>query len=375
MIERILKDHRHIIVGGSGGVGKTSVSAALGIAAARSGYRTLVLTIDPARRLAGALGLKEFPEEAMEISELLREKGEELSGTLSVMMLKVEDAFRPLIEKVIGDPALKNRIYTNLLYREITRSLSATPEYAALRRFAEVSLDYRYERLILDTPPTTHALYFLNSPERLRRFFQSGWVRILASLGGSAGFRLVRRSSNLLLSVMERLTGSQLLRTMGDFLALTQELFSPLEDEVARSEAILTDPQTVFLVVTAPLPDELEETKRFLHSLESLRIHVGGVIVNQLLPPLRTSLLCSKDIQPRPNSKEKARSFELRFLRWLQLLKERTEKEAPLCYEFLRSGKVELILVKKQPEDIHTLTGLLELEKALLNPFKLEDSV
>jgi anion-transporting ArsA/GET3 family ATPase len=355
VIADLIRNHRQIIVGGSGGVGKTSISAALGIASALLGYRTLVMTIDPARRLAGALGIKAFPRERVEITENLRKEGVELGGSLSVMMLEVEDAFRPLIERVVADPSIRERIFAHPLYREITRSLSGTPEYAALRRFAEFSRLEEYERLILDTPPTTHALHFLTAPDRLRRFFQSGWVRLFMRVSEGAGFRLLRRGGDLLLGVMERLTGSHLVRAIGDFFALTQDLFRPIEEEVEAGERILRDPATTFVVVTAPLPDELEETRQFLRSLRGLGIQAGCVIVNQLLPPFRA-----------PLQRPRGEGWVMEFADWLTKLKERTEKERTLAQEILKGEGLGLLFLPKQGGEIHTSSGLKRVVEVLM---------
>jgi anion-transporting ArsA/GET3 family ATPase len=366
MIADLIRNHRHIIIGGSGGVGKTSISAALGIASCQLGFNTLVLTIDPARRLAGALGIKEFPEEMVEITENLRDHGLELAGSLSVMMLKVEDAFRPLIERVIGDSSLRERVFSNPLYQEITRSLSGTPEYAALRRFAELSQRREYDRLILDTPPSTHALHFLTAPDRLHRFFQSGWVRLFIKISDRTGFRLLRRGGDLLISVMERLTGSHVVRTIGDFFTLTQDLFHPVEEEIKAGERVLRDPSTTFVVVTAPLPDELGETRQFLRSLRDLKIQAGGVIVNQLLPPFRASILSPET--SAFESPDDTGNFIQELAVWLSQLKERTERERKISQETLGGEGLELFFIPKQKGDIHTLKGLKALADILLSP-------
>ncbi|MDT8408073.1 MAG: ArsA-related P-loop ATPase [Wenzhouxiangellaceae bacterium] len=285
MIDSLIRDHRILIVGGSGGVGKTSISAALAIRLAIAGHRTLVLTIDPARRLAAALGLEEMGPEAVDVTPRLVAAGLQPAGELHAMMLDVENTMNRLVERYAPDAASRRRIQENRLYRNISTRLSGSQEYAAMQRLYEIASERRFDRIILDTPPSTQALDFLTAPKRLVEFFDSRLIQVFVGVGSRAGRGLFRISDGLI-RALERLTGSGVIRDISEFFTIADSIMQPFHDQSRRAEAMLRRADTRFVVVTGPRSSQLEDARQFRARLESMRIGVRAMVVNRWLPPL-----------------------------------------------------------------------------------------
>ncbi|MGY6555287.1 MAG: ArsA family ATPase [Wenzhouxiangella sp.] len=284
MIETLIQDHRILIVGGSGGVGKTSVSAALGLASAQAGYRTLVLTIDPARRLAAALGLDGIDIEATDVTPRLSGQNLAAGGELHAMMLDVKNTLDQAVERYAPDPKRRREILDNRLYQNISTRLSGSQEFAAMQRLQEIAAAGEYERIILDTPPTTQALDFLTAPERLQAFFDSSLMRVFMQFGGTAG-RGFFRVSDVFFKTLERLTGAGVIRDIGDFFRVAESILEPFSQQARKAQALLREAQTAFAVVTGPYPHQLEAADRFRVKLGEMNIQVGALIVNRWLQP------------------------------------------------------------------------------------------
>ena len=185
----LIDSHKVALAVGCGGVGKTTVSAAMALSAARAGKRVLCLTIDPARRLANALGLDELTGEAHEVSaERLASVGVSGSGSLTVMMLDTKQTFDELVTRHASSPAARDRILNNRLYQYVSTSLAGTQEYMAMEKLVAVNSDPSFDLIVLDTPPTSNALDFLDAPERLVEAIDSAAMRWFHS-----GVRTVRK--------------------------------------------------------------------------------------------------------------------------------------------------------------------------------------
>jgi len=285
--ERI--EERDILVcAGSGGVGKTTTSAVFGLEAALRGQRALVMTIDPARRLANSLGIESLGDEPQEIPlEQFEEVGLEAGGELWAMMLDMKDAFDRLIQKRAPDDETREAILDNRVYEYFSTSLSGTQEYAAAERLYELRESADYDLLILDTPPTTHALDFLEAPERMAKAVESKafqWLYERDLFKGESGFGLFSVGSSYVLKTLSRFTGRELLEEMSTFL----EHFSPmLEGFQKRSEEVrdvLTGERCAFVVVTSPDPHTKDEAVHFYEQLGDERVAVEGFVVNRVHP-------------------------------------------------------------------------------------------
>jgi len=221
-------DCRVLVTVGTGGVGKTTVAAALGLAGARAGKSVLVMTIDPARRLADALGTGALDHVPREVPrERLSEAGVAGEGKLAAMMLDTKRTFDELVERFAADPASRERIFANPIYRNLTDALGGSREYSAMEKLRQVHAEGGYDLIVLDTPPASHALDFLDAPRRLAGFLESQLLTTLlhpAAVVGRASLRLFRSGSELVLRGLERITGLEFLTAISEFLLAFEEM-------------------------------------------------------------------------------------------------------------------------------------------------------
>ena len=279
-------DRRVLVTVGTGGVGKTTVAAALGLEAARAGKRALVLTIDPAKRLADALGLAELDHEPREVpSGLINPSGAAGTGSLFAMMLDTKRTFDELVTRFAPDAEARERIYANPIYRNLTDALSGSREYSAMEKLHQLAGDESYDLIVLDTPPATHALDFLDAPRRLTGFLDGQFLKLLihpAAVMGRAGFRIFRAGSELAMKALERLTGLEFLTTVSEFLLAFEAMLSGFMDRAHEVEQMLRDPSCGFVLVAGPDSEQVRRARSFWTRLEAERIHLAGLIVNRV---------------------------------------------------------------------------------------------
>ncbi len=282
-----LLDARRIIVCvGTGGVGKTTVSSAIAIAAARRGRRTLVLTIDPARRLADALGLEALGSSPERLSpERERAYGIEGEGALYAMMLDMKGTFDELVERLCPDLETRHRILDNPLYQHISDALAGSVEYAAMEKVHELSESDRFDLIIVDTPPAQHALDFLDAPERLVTLLDSSLVRLLvqpAFSAGRAGFRLFSGAAERTLGLVSRLSGVSFLKEISELLLAIDSLSEGFKARARAVRELLRSGSTAFLLVASPSPATAAQAFELIASLTSSGIDLAGVLVNRV---------------------------------------------------------------------------------------------
>lgn len=279
-------DRRILVTVGTGGVGKTTVAAALGLAAAQRGARALVLTIDPAQRLADALGVGALDHNPREIPrEVLEAAGVQGSGSVAAMMLDTKRTFDQLVERYAPDPEVVERVLENPIYQNLTDALSGSREYSAMEELYRVHSEGKYDVIVLDTPPAGHALDFLDAPRRLTGFLDSQLLRLLfrpALAMGRTGFRLFRFGSNAVLQIMERITGMEFLRMVSEFLLVFESLWEGIASRAREIEAVLRDPSTGFILVVGPDPVQVRRAEQFWARLSDEGIHLAGVVVNRV---------------------------------------------------------------------------------------------
>jgi len=360
-IARAINDRRILIVGGSGGVGKTSVSAALGLASARAGHRTLVLTIDPARRLAAALGIDGIGPEAEDVTPRLRDGGYPVSGELHAMMLDVRRTLDRAVERHAPTPERRDRILNNRLYQNIAGRLSGSQEYAAMQQLEEIARRGDYDRIILDTPPTTQAMDFLTAPERLQAFFDSNLIRIFLSFGGRAG-RGFFRMTDVLFRALERLTGAQVIRDIAEFFEVAESILEPFNRQAARARDLLRDRSTAFVIVTGPDPQQLDDAARFWKALGPMGIAVANIVVNRWLPPLRQK--SAKPPDPEPAAGD---GLGARISHWHAALERLARQQTRAIESLEASGAPGLVRLPELPGTVHSLEGLSQMSKRLLS--------
>lgn len=269
-----------LVVVGAGGVGKTTLAAALGLESARGGDRTLVMTFDPSHRLKDALGVG---DEARE--EAVRVKG--TGGRLDVALLDARRTFDRLIRRYAPDEAAADRIFGNRFYRDLAGSLAGILEYMAVERLFEASEAREYDRIILDTPPTRQALDFLEAPDRIVSFLESGAVKLALNPwweAGGLGRMPLRIAAKGAEEVADRIMGKRLLRDMVEFFRAFQPLYDGFQERAEEVRRLLRAKGTVFALVAGPGPDRIPDALFFARKLKEAGHRLGPVVVNGVAP-------------------------------------------------------------------------------------------
>lgn len=284
----LLDERRVVLCVGSGGVGKTTTTAALGLAAARRGKRVLCLTIDPARRLAQSLGLEWSANEAREVDpDLLAAVGVPAPGSLTVMRVDTKLTFDGLVKELAPDAERRDRILNNVLYRYISTSLAGTQEYMAMEKLHALRDDPRWDLVLLDTPPTAHALDFLDAPERLVGAIDSPAIRWFVQAfegSGRLSFNLLAKSTATLLRGLGKLTGGGFLEQVAAFISEMNALFGGWKKRADAVSAALRGPDVAYVLVTTPDPLAIREVRYFAERLLSERMRVDAFVVNRKNP-------------------------------------------------------------------------------------------
>lgn len=279
-------EQKILVCVGTGGVGKTTVSAALALEAARRGKRALVLTIDPAQRLADALGAGPLGAEPRPIPvERMREAGIEPSGSLHAMMLDTKRTFDQIVERYAPDERTLREIFANPIYQHLTDALAGTREYSAMEQLYQIHRSDEYDLIVVDTPPARHALDFLDAPRRLTRFLDTQLLRLLfrpAVAMGRTGFRLFRLGSATVLRTIERVTGLEFLRITSEFLLAFEGMLDGFLERASETERLLRSDVCGFLLVAGPDPLQAQQAASFSERLESDGIHLLGLIANRV---------------------------------------------------------------------------------------------
>jgi anion-transporting ArsA/GET3 family ATPase len=288
----LVLNRRVLITVGAGGVGKTTSAAALAVAAAREGRRVLCLTIDPARRLAESLGIAQMKTEAHEVDRRLFEAaGVPLKGTLTAMMLDTKRTFDDLVIKYSSTKEKADKLLNNKLYQYVSTSLAGTQEYMAMEKLVAVKSDPRYDLVILDTPPTTNALDFLDAPERLMNALDSAamtWFVEAFEKSGKLSFNLLAKSASIVLRGMGKITGGGFLEAMAEFITELNELFGGFKQRATLVQESLRARDVTFVLVTSPAPMSIQEVLYFSERLVSHGMPRGAFLVNRFrLPPPR----------------------------------------------------------------------------------------
>jgi anion-transporting ArsA/GET3 family ATPase len=285
-VSRLLETRRVLLIAGCGGVGKTTTCAALGLAAARRGKRVLCLTIDPAKRLAESLGLERVSTEAQSVApEVFRAAGIDVPGSLTVMMLDTKSTFDALVTSLAKDSERRERIMGNVLYKYISTKLAGTQEYMAMEKLYAVKDDPAYDLILLDTPPTSHALDFLDAPERLVDAIDSPAVRWFMDAfeqSGRLSLNLLQRTASTVLRGIGRITGGGFLEQVASFMSEINELFGGWKQRAELVSAALHGPEVGYLLVTTPEPMSLREVRFFAERLERQGIRPSAFVVNRV---------------------------------------------------------------------------------------------
>jgi anion-transporting ArsA/GET3 family ATPase len=287
-LEAMVASHRVLVCVGTGGVGKTTTAAALALHGAMNGRRAMVLTIDPARRLAQSLGLTTLRSEGERIApELLSSAGLQLRGTLSAGMLDQKSAWDEFISRHAPSNETREAILKNEFYQHLSRSFAGSTEYMAIEELYRINESAQYDLIVLDTPPTGHALDFLEAPKRLEDFLDRsivGWlVRPYVTVGWSA-WKTASRTARFLLRRIEDATGVAALRQISEFVVAMERLFDGITERGRRVRELLAGEQTAFVLVAGPEEQMLGESEMLTSKMSELGMPLKGVVMNRTHP-------------------------------------------------------------------------------------------
>jgi anion-transporting ArsA/GET3 family ATPase len=273
-VDRLLARKDVCICAGSGGVGKTTTSAAIALGMAARGKKVAVLTIDPARRLASSLGLPELGNEERLVDV-------DVDGELWAMMLDAKRTWDELVEWHAPDEQTRDSVLGNPIYQQLSNAVAGSQEYMAMEKLHELHQEGRYDLLVLDTPPTRSALDFLDAPRRLSAFVDSSALKLFTA-PGRLGLRVLGRGTGVAFSVMKRVTGIDLLQDLSEFFRSFGDMAEGFRERAERVEALLADSRTAFLLVTSPRRAAIEEAVYFHHRLLESGLPFTGAVVNRM---------------------------------------------------------------------------------------------
>ncbi len=384
-IDRIIDDRRTriIVCCGSGGVGKTTTAAAIGLRAAERGRQVCVLTVDPARRLAQSMGLTSLDN----TPRLVDGVDDEAGGSLHAMMLDMKRTFDEIVE-AHADPARAAQILANPFYQSLSSSFAGTQEYMAMEKLGQLRRSGEWDLIVVDTPPSRSALDFLDAPERLGRFLDGRLIKVLiAPAKATRPFgRVLNAGLSVMTGALTRLLGGQVLRDAQTFISAFDTMFGGFRERAEATYRLLQAPGTSFLVIATPEQDALREASYFVERLDEERMPLAGLILNRVHLPLGSgtlgsraavsrlsaarSLAAAETLEAVPNEGVAAAasaSYSVTAAA-LRLHAERMnlgERERRVAGSFMSAHPaVPVVEVPALPEDVHDLAGLRHVGEA-----------
>jgi anion-transporting ArsA/GET3 family ATPase len=394
-VDRLIDDRRTriIVCCGSGGVGKTTVAAAVGVRAAERGRHVVVLTVDPARRLAQSMGLSSLDNTPRLVSGVAAasrshgtdgtgENGANGGGSLHAMMLDMKRTFDEIVE-AHADPDRAAQILANPFYQSLSSGFSGTQEYMAMEKLGQLRRADDWDLIVVDTPPSRSALDFLDAPQRLGRFLDGRLLRLLtapAKLGGRAYLRVLNIGFGMVTGALTKILGAQVLKDAQTFVTALDTMFGGFRERAEYTYQLLRAPGTSFLVIAAPEPDALREASYFVERLAVEGMPLAGLILNRVhrSPAARLSaarsLAAAESLQPADGQNGDARSDEPRadaqpgqapYALAITALRLHAERMQLVAAERRLAGRftaahplVPVAEVLAQAEDVHDLAGL-----------------
>jgi anion-transporting ArsA/GET3 family ATPase len=360
----VIADKRIVICGGSGGVGKTTTSAAIAMGAAARGRKVAVVTIDPARRLANSLGLEELGNEPTLVDPALFEVGGvAMEGELWAMMLDPKRTFDDLIDRLAPTPQARDEVLANRIYQELSNAVAGSQEFTAMAKLYELDRAHDFDLIVLDTPPSRNALDFLDAPDRLTQFFEGRALQVFLRPSGLAA-RVMGRGTGMVFGVLKRVTGIDLLEDLAVFFRSLSGMIDGFKERATAVNALLADPDTVFLLVTSPEREPIDEAIFFWRKLRAARMPFGGVVVNRVHHDLLgdaevedVSAELADELGPKLAGRV-ADNF-----RDYHVLARRDAHNIERLADQLRDDR--LLLIPHLDQDVHDIEGLARLDRYL----------
>jgi anion-transporting ArsA/GET3 family ATPase len=372
-VDQILKDPelKVIVTCGSGGVGKTTTAAALALRAAESGRHVVVLTIDPARRLAQSLGLVELDNTPRLVSGIEQTAG----GELLAMMLDMKRTFDEVVS-AHTTPDKAQQVFDNPFYQSLSASFAGTQEYMAMEKLSQLRQRLvetgEWDLIVVDTPPSRSALDFLDAPQRLGRFLDGRMIRLLtapARAGGKAYLKVVSASFNVFARVLTRILGNDLLGNVSSFVASLETMFGGFRERAEQTYDLLKAPDTAFVVVASPEPDSMREASFFVERLQRDGMPLAGVVLNRVrtaAPGLSAGQAEAALERLGDQEALPARSLAVAALSVHAMVADAARHDRSMAARFgAAHPDVPQRAVPAMPTDVHDLDGLRVIGRAL----------
>jgi anion-transporting ArsA/GET3 family ATPase len=371
-VDRLIDDRRNriLVCCGSGGVGKTTTAAAIGLRAAERGRHVVVLTVDPARRLAQSMGLTSLDNTPRPVPGVTPKaasdagNGEAPGGSLHAMMLDMKRTFDEIVE-AHADPDRAAQILANPFYQSLSSSFAGTQEYMAMEKLGQLSRAQSWDLIVVDTPPSRSALDFLDAPQRLARFLDGRLLRLLlvpAKAGGRAYLKVLNAGFGMVTGVLTKILGTQVLRDVQTFVSALDTMFGGFRERADYTYQLLRAPGTAFLVVAAPEPDALREASYFVERLAEERMPLAGLILNRVQRPPAAQLSAARSLAAAETLEAAAGGAHPLTVTALRLHADRMQQAAEqrrVAEHFTAAHPlVPVAEVPAQPDDIHDLDGL-----------------
>jgi anion-transporting ArsA/GET3 family ATPase len=297
-IEEILSHKRIVVCSGAGGVGKTTTAAAMAVRAAMQGQKAAVVTIDPARRLASSLGLRELSNDPTKVRRSkFASAGLEPAGDLYAMMLDTKSTFDRVVTTYAPSEEQANRILANRFYRNISGTLSGSQEYMAMEKLYEIASEAHYDVIVIDTPPTRNALDFLDAPRRMTDFFESRvlrWFLLPYMKTGSGLMRFANVAASTFLKLVTRIVGAEVLKDTAEFFGNLEGMYDGFKQRARDVSALLHSSETAFVVVTSPAAESVGEATYFASQLNKAGLPFGALVVNRVHPRFGDGIRASR---------------------------------------------------------------------------------
>ncbi|HMH89907.1 MAG TPA: ArsA family ATPase [Streptosporangiaceae bacterium] len=365
-MDRLIDDRRTriIVCCGSGGVGKTTTAAAVGLRAAERGRHVVVLTVDPARRLAQSMGLSSLDNTPRPVPGVAADQG----GSLHAMMLDMKRTFDEIVEQH-ADPDRAAQILANPFYQSLSSSFAGTQEYMAMEKLGQLRRAQEWDLIVVDTPPSRSALDFLDAPQRLSRFLDGKLLRLLtapAKVGGRAYLRVLNAGFGMVTGVLTKILGAQVLRDVQTFVTALDTMFGGFRERADYTYQLLRAPGTSFLVVAAPEPDALREASYFVERLAQERMPLAGLLLNRVQRAPASRLSAARS-QAAAETLQAAGSHPLAVTA-LRLHADRMQQvsaQQRLAEHFTAAHPIVPVAeIPAQAQDVHDLNGLRSIGQA-----------
>jgi len=350
-LDQVIDTAQIIVCCGSGGVGKTTTAAALAVRAAERGRKTVVLTIDPARRLAQAMGLSELDNTPRPV------KG--IDGDLDAMMLDMKRTFDEIV-LTHAEPVKAAQILQNPFYQALSSSFAGTQEYMAMEKLGQLKATGEWDLIVVDTPPSRSALDFLDAPERLTTFLDGRLVKVLlapAKASGKAYLKVVSVGFNVFTSAITRIIGASVLQDLSQFVAALETMFGGFRERAQATYDLLKDRGTAFVVVATPERDALREAAYFVERLAEEGMPLAGLVVNRVHRSAAAGLTAQRSLAAAEGLDPQSLTAGVLRLHADRLLLSDRERRMAERFTSAHPG-VPVVEVAAQPGDVHDLDGL-----------------